>query len=54
MLYMFRTVLVQNQEQLLQAVHRIWYMPVYGDTSGCCVAINTQQPDVFCVCVYNQ
>ena len=22
----------------LQAVHRIWYMPVYVGTSGCCVA----------------
>ena len=31
----------------LQAVHRIWYMPVYVDTSGCCVAIATQQPDVW-------
>ena len=23
----------------LQTLHRIWYMPVYADTSGCCVAI---------------
>ena len=23
----------------LWAVHRIWYMPVCADTSGCCVAI---------------
>ena len=44
---MFRTVLVHHQEQLLLAVHRIWYMPVYADTSGCCVAIATQQPDVW-------
>ena len=29
---MFRTVLVHHQEQLLQAVHRIWYMPVYAGT----------------------
>ena len=28
MLYMFRTILVHHQEQLLKAVHRIWYMPV--------------------------
>ena len=28
MLYMFRTILVHHQEQLLEAVHRIWYMPV--------------------------
>ena len=26
----------------LYAVHRIWYMPVYADTSGYCVAIATQ------------
>ena len=25
MLYMFRTILVHHQEQLLEAVHRIWY-----------------------------
>ena len=31
----------------LRAVHHIWYMPVYADTSGCCVAIATQQPDVW-------
>ena len=29
----------------LQAVHRIWYMPVYADMSGCCLTIATQQPD---------
>ena len=29
------------------AVHRIWYMPVYADMCGCCVAIATQQPDVW-------
>ena len=40
MLYMFRTVLVHHQEQLLYAVNRIWYMPVPY------VAIATQQPDV--------
>ena len=43
---MFRTLLVHLQEQLLETVHRIWYMPVYADTSGCCVAITTQEPDV--------
>ena len=47
MLYMFRTVLVQLQEQLLQAVHRIWYMPVCADMCGCCVAIVTQQTDLW-------
>ena len=31
----------------LEAVHRIWYMPVYADMSGCCVVIVTQQPDVW-------
>ena len=41
MLYMFRTVLVQLQEQLLQAVHRIWYMPVCADMSVSGVAIAT-------------
>ena len=34
-----------------RAVHRIWYIPVYADTSGCCVAscvaIATQQPHVW-------
>ena len=34
MLYMLRTILVHLQEQLLQAVHRIWYMPVYAGTCG--------------------
>jgi hypothetical protein len=28
MLYVFRTVLVHHQEQLLRAVHGIWYTPV--------------------------
>ena len=31
----------------LQAVHRIWYMPVYADTSDCCLAIATQQSDIW-------
>ena len=31
----------------LRAVYRIWYMPVYADTSGCCVAVATQQPDMW-------
>ena len=30
MLYMFRTILVHLQEQILWAVHRIWYMSVYA------------------------
>ena len=30
----------------LKAVHCIWFMPVYADTSGCCVAIATQQSDI--------
>ena len=34
MLYMFRTVLVHHQEQLLWVVHRIWYMSVYADAHG--------------------
>ena len=35
---MFRTVLVHHQEQL--------YKPVYADKSVCCVAIDTEQPDI--------
>ena len=31
---------------VLQAVCRIRYMPLHADTSGCCVAIATQQPNV--------
>ena len=30
-----------------RAVYRFWYMPVYAGTSGCCVAVATQQPDVW-------
>ena len=30
----------------LLAVHRIWYMPVYADTSVCCMATATQHTDV--------
>ena len=41
MLYMFRTVLVHHQEQLYKL-----YI-VFADTSSCCVAIVTQQPDVW-------
>ena len=45
MLYMFRTVLVHHQEQLYKL-----YIAYAGicryHTSGCCVAIATQQPDV--------
>ena len=42
MLYMFRAILVHYQEQLLQAVHRIWYMPVY---TKCDVQLIKVAPD---------
>ena len=32
MIYTFRTILVPLQEQLLQSVHRIWYMSAYAGT----------------------
>jgi hypothetical protein len=44
MLYMFRTILVHLQEQLYKAYIAFvicWY------TSGFCVAVATQQPDVY-------
>ena len=40
---MFRTVSVYLQEQAF--ISCMSYL-VYADTSGCCVAIVTQQPDV--------
>ena len=54
MLYMFRTVLVHHQEQLLKlymAFGICRYMPLYAGicryhTPGCFVAIATQQPHV--------
>ena len=42
-LYMFRTVSVHLQEQLF--INCMSYL-VYAETSGCCVAIATQQPDL--------
>ena len=39
-------ILVHQQERRFGAVYRIWYKPVYADTSCCCVAIATQQPNV--------
>ena len=39
--------LVHHYEQRFGAVYRNWYMPVHADTSGCCVVIATQQPDVW-------
>ena len=44
MLYMFRTVLVHHQEQLYKLY--IAFGICRYHTSGCCVAIATQQPDV--------
>ena len=44
MLYMFRTILVHLQEQLYKLY--IAYGICRFHTSGCCVAIATQQPDV--------
>ena len=42
---MFRTILVHNQEQLLQAVHHLVYAGICRyHTSGCCVAVATQMP----------
>ena len=40
--YMFRTILVHHQEQLYKLYIAIWYMPVYADTSSCCVATATR------------
>ena len=42
MIYMFRTILVHHQEQLYSYTSHL----VYADTSGCRVAISTQQSDV--------
>ena len=43
MLYMFRTILAHHQEQpFISCTSHL----VYAGTSGCCVAITTQQPDV--------
>ena len=44
MLYMFRTILVHPQEQLF--ISCISHL-VYSGTCGCCVAIATQQPDIW-------
>ena len=44
MLYMFRTVLVHHQEQLYKLY--ITFGICRYHTSGCCVAIAIQQPDV--------
>ena len=44
MLYMFRTVLVHHQEQLYKLYIALGTCRYH--TSGCCVAIATQQPDV--------
>ena len=44
MLYMFRTVLVHHQEQIYKLY--IAFGICRYHTSGCCVAIATQQPDV--------
>ena len=44
MLYVFRTVLVHLQEQLYK-LYIVFGICRYH-TSGCCVAIATQQPDV--------
>ena len=44
MLYMFRTVLVHLQEQLYKLYITFGIRRYH--TSGCCVAITTQQPDV--------
>ena len=44
MLYMFRTILVHQQEQLYKLY--IAFGICRYHTSGCCVAIATQQPDV--------
>ena len=43
MLYMFRTMLVHHQEQLYKLY--ISFGICRYHTSGCCVAIATQQPD---------
>ena len=40
---MFRTVSVHMQEQ---SFYKLMSYLVYADTSGCCVPIATQQPDV--------
>jgi hypothetical protein len=45
MLYMFRTVLVHLQEQTFYKLYVTFGICRYH-TSGCCVAIATQQPDV--------
>ena len=45
MLYMFRTILVHHQEQLYKLY--IGFGICRYDTSGCCVTIATQQPDVW-------
>ena len=44
MLYMLRTTLVHHQEQLYKLY--IAFGICRYNTSGCCVAIATQQPDV--------
>ena len=44
MLYMFRTVLVHHQEQFYKLY--IAFGICRYHTSGCCVTIATQQPDV--------
>ena len=44
MVYMFRTILVHHQEQLYKLY--ITFGIRRYDTSGCCVAIATKQPDV--------
>ena len=44
MLYMFRPILVHNQEQLYKLY--VTFGICRYHTSGCCVAIATQQPDV--------
>ena len=44
---MFRTVSVHLQDQSFYKLYVAFGIcPVYADTSGCCVAVATQQPDV--------
>ena len=47
MLYMFRTILVHHQEQLHKLYIAFGIMPVHAGTSGCCLAIAKQQPEVW-------
>ena len=47
MLYMFRTILVHHQEKIYKLYVAFGICRVYADTTGCCMAIATQQPDVW-------